>query len=113
MGTLHVNTAYKRKPWRSGNFPDHQGIFNMWWCILCVAHIPSNYNMFPSSHAVKFHMFVEELLNKGNTFSCYECAEDSTEADSVESVEDRKGQDNGGRQAGEIKSGFDDFVFLA
>ena len=69
--------------------------------------------MFPSSHAVKFHMFVEELLNKGNTFSCYECAEDSTEADSVESVEDRKGQDNGGRQAGEIKSGFDDFVFLA
>ena len=68
--------------------------------------------MFPSSHAVKFHMFVEELLNKGNTFSCYECAEDSTEADSVESVEDRKGQDNGGRQAGEIKSGFDHFIMF-
>ena len=55
-------------------------------------------------------MFVEELLNR-ETLSRYECAEDSTEADSVESVEDRKGQDNGGRQAGEIKSGFDDFDF--
>ena len=83
------------------------------YLLLCVAYISSNYNMFSSSHAVKFHMSVEELLNKGNAFSCYECAEDSTEADSVESVEDRKGQDNGGCQAGEVKSSFDDFVFFA
>lgn len=65
-----------------------------------------------SGETIEFHMSADEFLDERDTFSCQKCTEDSTNTDSIEAMQDHKGQNNGCCQTAEIKSGFDLFVIL-
>lgn len=57
-------------------------------------------------------MASDELLDDRYCFPGQKCAEDSADSDSVESMEDCKGEDYGGCQTAEIKGCLDDFVIF-
>lgn len=79
---------------------------------LCMSHILFKSNFLFSGCTVKFHMASDELLDDRYCFPGQKCAEDSADSDSVESMEDCKGEDYGGCQTAEIKGCLDDFVIF-
>ena len=80
--------------------------------LLCMSHILFKSNFLFSGCTVKFHMASDELLDDRYCFPGQKCAEDSADSDSVESMEDCKGEDYGGCQTAEIKGCLDDFIIL-
>ena len=80
--------------------------------LLCMSHILLKSNFLFSGCTVKFHMVSDELLDDRYCFPGQKCAEDSADSDSVESMEDCKGEDYGGCQTAEIKGCLDDFVIF-
>ena len=93
---------------------DHQSLFSVWIYILSMPYlVSSDRYRFSSGHAVEFHVFADKFLNDGNCFSGQECTEDSAGAYSVKSMKDAERQKDSCCQAGEIKGGFDYFVFFS